>query len=66
MTLVVDSSFCPDTRAAGWGLWCKRDGWARRDCFAVRQVGQKRDEVAQDGLATCGRMMYIMPHANPC
>lgn len=29
LTLFVDASFCPNTKAAGWGSWSKRDGWDR-------------------------------------
>lgn len=27
LTLFADASFCPKTRAAGWGAWAKKDGW---------------------------------------
>lgn len=27
MTLFVDASFCPNSLAAGWGSWAKRDDW---------------------------------------
>lgn len=27
ITIFADASFCPKTRAAGWGAWAKRDGW---------------------------------------
>ncbi len=27
LTLFADASFCPKSRAAGWGAWAIRDGW---------------------------------------
>lgn len=27
VTVFSDASFCPKTKAAGWGAWAKRDGW---------------------------------------
>lgn len=29
ITVFVDASHCPHTRAAGWGAWAKGDGWDR-------------------------------------
>lgn len=29
LTLFVDASYCPKTKAAGWGAWLIKDGWDR-------------------------------------
>lgn len=45
LTLFVDASWCPETHAAGWGAWAKRDDWQRGRTFgapfkaAMRTIG---------------------------
>lgn len=36
LTLFADASFCPDTKAAGWGCWAKRREWTRGAIFGGR------------------------------
>lgn len=33
ITVFVDASHCPRTRAGGWGAWAKGDGWERGITF---------------------------------
>lgn len=50
MTLIVDSSFCPETGAAGWGLWCKRDDW-RQGATAAGSILRQMKDSAEAELA---------------
>lgn len=47
ITIFADASFCPKTRAAGWGAWAKRDGWQAGRFFG----GPLRRELASANQA---------------
>ena len=35
ITIFADASFCPKTKAAGWGAWAKANGWTQGRIFGA-------------------------------
>lgn len=52
ITIFTDASHCPNTNAAGWGAWAKRDGWPQ----GIVIGGPIRTEVLNSGEAEIAAM----------
>lgn len=63
MTLVVDSSLCPDTRAAGWGLWCKRDGWQTGRAASGPIVSKPEDSAETELIGILEAVRFLRAEA---
>jgi len=53
ITIFADASFCPKSKAAGWGAWAMRDGWQRGRFMGgvVRTSVRNSTEAELCGLA---------------
>lgn len=66
-TLFTDASWCPDTRAGGWGAWARNErmtkGALGSGAFRSLLLGSNEAEVlaAANGLAWCLLEKYVLP-----
>lgn len=53
ITVFVDASHCPQTKAAGWGAWAKGHGWERGIAcggpLKMSPLNSSEAEIAPDG-----------------
>lgn len=66
LTLFVDASHCPNTRAAGWGAWAIRDGWPKGIVMGGRfKLRMERSHIAEMcGMANAVIRLYNDGHLN--
>lgn len=68
MTLFVDASFCPRTKAAGWGAWAKSDRYDRGHYFgSMITIGnpQTPSHAELMGIAEACRLLDMHDEIKP-
>lgn len=58
-TIFVDSSLCPTTKAGGFGVWCKKDGWERGSTFGGKLERPAKDSTDAELLGIAQAFDYI-------
>lgn len=62
MTLFVDASHCPTTKAGGLGAWCKKDGWDRGYAFGGTLERICRNSTEAELLAIAQAVEFLQNH----
>ncbi|WP_410170993.1 RNase H family protein [Brucella intermedia] len=59
ITLFVDASHCPSTKAAGWGAWAKQAGWPNGKLFGGQFKGEIHNSAEAELCAIANALQSI-------